>query len=534
MKLNKMTAVLLAATMLGGVATPALAASKKSRDSELRAMVERQQKQIDALNAQIQAMQANAVPVVGALAGGVAADAAAAEENASNIEFMQVTIESQQAQIDALKKTTATNAPNWKGAPELKSGTGFSWKPNGVIQYDAGYVSNPNNKINTANLGWNSNFRRLLFGVEGTVPGDFKYKFQFDVAGGSLGFEDVLIAYEPAGKPYSLQVGYFYPFTSLDNMTSNRFISMMERSQLNDAFGSGRRIGVAGAYQTSEFLLQAGLMNGTTVNAATGNTAWSADARAVWFPKFGTAQYHAAVGYHNRHNNKNSLGQNYQARPFTTLTSIRFVGTSPATTTGASGTGIAAYGDQILAAELAGIWGSFNAVAEAQLVKVDAVNPTDVLSGGQAASGFTRLAQDPTFFSAYGEVGYWFTGESRGYKAGKWDRTKIVNPFDKGGWGGFQLVGRVDYLNLTQYVGASTPTSSLVTGGTLNGGSQLGYLVALNWWPTDYVRFTSQFIRSDITGGPSAAAVDPTSLLTPVYDRNYSVNAFVMRAQLDF
>jgi hypothetical protein len=120
MKLNKMTAVLLAATMLGGVATPALAASKKSSDSELRAMVERQQKQIDALNAQIQAMQANAVPVVGALAGGVAADAAAAEENASNIEFMQVTIESQQAQIDALKKTTATNAPNWKGAPERR------------------------------------------------------------------------------------------------------------------------------------------------------------------------------------------------------------------------------------------------------------------------------------------------------------------------------------------------------------------------------------------------------------------------------
>ena len=41
MKLNKMTAVLLAATMLGGVATPALAASKKSSDSELRAIVAR-------------------------------------------------------------------------------------------------------------------------------------------------------------------------------------------------------------------------------------------------------------------------------------------------------------------------------------------------------------------------------------------------------------------------------------------------------------------------------------------------------------
>ena len=41
---------------------------------------------------------------------------------------------------------------------------------------------------------------------------------------------------------------------------------------------------------------------------------------------------------------------------------------------------------------------------------------------------------DPTFFGAYVEGGYFFTGESRGYKAGKFDRVKVLKPFGKGGY----------------------------------------------------------------------------------------------------
>ena len=40
------------------------------------------------------------------------------------------------------------------------------------------------------------------------------------------------------------------------------------------------------------------------------------------------------------------------------------------------------------------------------------------------------------------------TGETRGYKNGTWDRTKVLKPFSKGGWGAFQVNGRVDYLDL--------------------------------------------------------------------------------------
>ena len=44
--------------------------------------------------------------------------------------------------------------------------------------------------------------------------------------------------------------------------------------------------------------------------------------------------------------------------------------------------------------------------------------------------------------------GYFFTGETRGYKDGLWDRTKVLKPFSKGGLGAFQVIGRVDYLDL--------------------------------------------------------------------------------------
>ena len=52
----------------------------------------------------------------------------------------------------------------------------------------------------------------------------------------------------------------------------------------------------------------------------------------------------------------------------------------------------------------------------------------------------TRLSTAiPSFCGGYAEVGYYLTGESRGYKGGKWDRTKVLKPFDKGGWGAIQL-----------------------------------------------------------------------------------------------
>ena len=74
----------------------------------------------------------------------------------------------------------AKATPSWKGAPELADkDAGFSFKPKGFMQFDAGYVGYPDGDelrgtvggSTTSNLGFNTRARRLVFGAEGSLPG---------------------------------------------------------------------------------------------------------------------------------------------------------------------------------------------------------------------------------------------------------------------------------------------------------------------------------------------------------------------------
>ena len=71
---------------------------------------------------------------------------------------------------------------------------------------------------------------------------------------------------------------------------------------------------------------------------------------------------------------------------------------------------------------------------------------------------------NPSFWGGYVEAGYFLTGETRGYKGGPWDRTKVLKPFSKGGWGAFQLNGRVDYLDLDRNKLRNGCTNNFLTG----------------------------------------------------------------------
>ena len=116
--------------------------------------------------------------------------------------------------------------PSWKGAPLLEDKeAGWSFKPKGLVQYDAGYVGFPNGNerrgtilggLNYQNLGWNTRARRLTIGAEGTIPGGFRYDVEFNFAQNAIDFENLLLAYDFNKAPITAQIGYFYPFSSLD------------------------------------------------------------------------------------------------------------------------------------------------------------------------------------------------------------------------------------------------------------------------------------------------------------------------------
>lgn len=496
-------------TWLGTIGLVALTSPAVAQDADAR---------IQALQAQIQAMQAE----LNTLKAEVAQTRSAQADTAK-------------AQADTAKKIEAVAAakpPAWRPAPEFTADGGWRFKVRGRFQYDAAYVENPNkDTVGVSTLGFNSRVRRARLGVEGAMPGDFQYKAELEFANSAVGYGDIFLAYAPTDRPFSFGFGNFDTFQSLEQPTSSRYISFLERAQMNEAFDHTRRLGAWAGFVSGDFRLNAGLFNdrirSDNAVAGVGEGSFGNDdllfgARAIWAPKALGGQLHLAANYQHREFDKDALSLDYRTRPFVNTTDQRFVATGS----------IAARGDQTVGIEAAGIFGPLHVVGEAQRVEVNALRPGEVLDRGEASGG-TRYVGDPVFHSAYAEVGYWLTGETRGYKNGLWDRTKVKNGFDKGGWGAVQIVGRVDWLDLRDRVGAATGAAAFSAPNFVDGGIQTGYLLALNWQPIDYVRFTAQYTRAEIEGGPRAATVVPNST-DPAAQREYGLDVFALRAQFDF
>ncbi|GAA4009335.1 hypothetical protein GCM10022280_02720 [Sphingomonas swuensis] len=483
-----------------------------------------------------------------ALAAPEAAEAQAAPDPAAQIAELQQQIEALRKEVEALKATSVKVTPTWGAAPKFEDkAAGWSFKPRGRLMLDAGTVSNPGDAVVTRNLGFNTRVRRLRLGVEGTIPGGFAYKVEADFANAQVGFGDVTLSYAPSGKPYEVTAGNFETLNGLEQMTSSRFISFAERSAFNDAFVNTRRLGLAGTWKADELRWSAGLFAAHSIDSSLDNDGWIAASRLTWSPKLGEDQLQFGASVQMREYQSNNGGTastsagapstnqlaRLRARPFSQLTDVRFVDTGA----------FAARGDTILGLEALGIFGPLHLTGEAQWVRVDAYAPGSRL-GGDPLDAFASLTQitpdgDPGFFGAYAEVGYYLTGESRGFRDSLWNRTKVAKPFSKGGWGALQVNSRVDWLDLdsgklkrgfaTNFsTGASTPSVALGRGGT-----QLGLLSSLVWSPEDWFRFYLQYSHARITGGPLAATVRPLST-KPIDERRYGVDSVQARASFDF
>ena len=468
------------------------------------------------------------------------------DDSQAKIELLAQQVEALQAQLEQMKASIVKATPTWKGGPEFADkDSGFSFKPKGFMQFDAGYVGFPGGTerrgtvggINYGNLGFNTRARRLVFGAEGGLPGGFKYKVEFNFAQGTVDYEDIILSYDLKNSPLTVSIGNFYPYSSLDTVTSSRLGSFLERASFTDGFNYNRRLGIGLSLAdkvADRYTLSAGLFS-TPINDATNftRTGWEASIRGTYSPPVGPGFLHLGASFHHRVNNQEGLAQQYRSRPLTQITDQRFIDTG----------NVASKGDDSVGVELGGVFKSFHFAAEAQKLWVrHAYNATQIaLLNGTAGtndtipSGAVPLNGSPSFEGAYGEVGYYFTGESRGYKGGKWERTKVLHPFDKGGWGAFQLNGRVDYLNLNRRVGPSTTNLAVANPNYLNGGKQVGYQMSLIWNPMDYLRFMAQYGHVEVTGGPRAVSplFAPTSL-TPINQRGFNVDTAAVRAQLEF
>ena len=111
-------------------------------------------------------------------------NAQAVDDAQAKIELLQAQVEALQASIEQIKTQMVKVTPSWKGAPQWDDkDAGFSFKPKGLIQFDAGYNGYPRGNelrgtvggLNFNNLGWNVIKVDVLWGnacdLHGNVTG---------------------------------------------------------------------------------------------------------------------------------------------------------------------------------------------------------------------------------------------------------------------------------------------------------------------------------------------------------------------------
>ncbi len=371
---------------------------------------------------------------------------------------------------------------SWKGAPEFKSASGWSFKPRGRIQIDGGYLDAPASRASGQNdgRGFTTRIRRAYIGAQGTIPGGFSYRADVDLAGNAVGWADLYLAYDKG--PFNVTVGQQHPFTSMEQLESDLYLSFTERAAFIGAFNLERRVGLSAGYRKGTIMANAGIFT-DDLSALTndGNKSLSFDGRLVWMPKYGDLQLHVAGSAHYRDLNRlqATLGTQYRSRPYLATTDIRYVDTGVLTVSHETHYG----------AELAANWKRFHAVGEAAWLKVD--RPGDA---------------DPVFFGGYAEAGIFLTRDSRVYRNGVFDRVVPTRPLSDGGIGAIELNLRYDHLDLTD--------------AGIGGGIQDSYGASIVWSPNSYVRFIANYMHL-VYDIPSA---QPT----------FNAEAIGLRAQVDF
>ncbi|WP_265569457.1 OprO/OprP family phosphate-selective porin [Sphingomicrobium nitratireducens] len=419
----------------------------------------------------------------------LAATPAMAQDQDARIDALIAEIEALKAEVAELKGDVAeaksANAVAWKGAPQLEQKKeGWSFKPRGRLMYDVATVDAPD-AIDDAGLGFSNELRRGRLGVEGDIPGGFGYKLELDFAPGEPEFTDAYLSYEDGGL--EVIVGQHNNFQSLEELTSSLHTSFIERAAFTDAFGFERRVGASVQYKAGDLIAQAGLFTdsiGDLNGIGDENNSRGADGRIVFAPKMGANQLHFGGSIHTRKLGDAISGVRYRQRPAVHSTDTRFIDTGSLGATSETGYGL----------EAAGIFGRFHVAGESYWQQVSRPE-----------------MDDPTFFGAYAEAGFFLTkGDTRGYKGGKFDRVKPASPVGEGGFGSLQLNARWDHLDLND---------AGVVGGTQN-----AYQLSLNWKPVDYVLFGLNYAHIEY---------DDAAILADG-EGSYGVDMIGLRSQVDF
>jgi len=425
---------------------------------------------------------------------------------------------------------------SWKGAPEF-SNDDVKFKVRGRVYMDyvAQEVDGEYDPItNPSGTGdWESGQSRLRtarLGVEGQWNSQWAYKAEISfTANNTVQWEDLILEYKP-NDTTSIMIGN-YKSVSLENITSSRYTTFMERGAFNDIIDAGRVATISAKFNGVNWTGQIGVA-GDSLNAAdlTGLERTSVQGRFTYAPIDGdTTKLHLGGWARYREFNDEGLpavgpvpavggeAGRYRVRNNTNV-GDRYVD---------SGSNFGE-SDLWLGAEAALIWNSFSLQGEYGHAEVDKRCTSALICSLGADSG------EVDAFYVYAS---WFpTGEMRRYDAnkGEFGRTKILNPVTAGGWGAVELGVRYDSVDLS---GLRTVRTFAGPGGPVNVntacdrcGEYSAVTLGANWYPFPYVRFMANYTMAE---NDNPLIVNPlTGVAGP--NRDVDVNTLQFRAQFDF
>lgn len=405
--------------------------------------------------------------------------------------------------------------PTWKfewnnGFNLSRSDKAFKLKFGGRIQLDSGVFAlsgGLKDDFRDAGIdprdGSGTEFRRARIFFSGDVYDRVFFKAQYDFAQANdednPDFNDVFIGLKKLGPVGSVQVGHFKEPLFLQEATSTKHMTFMERG-LNSAFFPGRNVGAmaTGNLAEKKVFWQIGIFRDTNDQGfafdQSGNEKWDIAGRLSGTPIYsdnGEHVLHLGAGYIHRFLDASGDNLRFRARPAAHLAQ-RFVDTQF----------FGAFETDILNIELAYVHGPFSVQTEFTNIWIEG-------AGRQ---------RDLEFRGAYAFVSYFLTGERRVYDLGKgrFGRVKPKANFNprRGDWGALEIAVRYSYLDLVDR--------------NIDGGDLWDVTAGINWYLFPNLRWMLNYVHADVS---DRVAVTTGPLATPI---DGAADIVESRIQIDF
>jgi phosphate-selective porin OprO/OprP len=485
-------------------------------------MSQHDHEQIQALAAQVAALQVRLDQSPVSTAGGQTAEPRATQNGAGRLAVQETP--SPRDEGVAEPRVVQNAARRF----QLESADGkYSIGLTGDIQFDSGAYTDfrpDSHVVGPQELSNGVNARRARIGVTGTAGGNFAFALVYDAGNSSdqtpKGIETAQIVYNGL-KGAAFEIGYSNTFFTLDQSTGSNDTLFVERaspSNIATNFNTGDARANAGVRFFSDRYWIGGYVTGPA----------SGDSHTLTGERFGAFQrvavqalngddytLHLGVGVDELLQAPNSGNGTVNTLSLSDQPELRI---DPTTllNTGTIGTlANPVTGGYVIDVETAATFRNFFWQGEYYHYDVD-----------------RQSGPNASFEGGYGEVSWTLTGEHHAYnpQAASYFRISPRNPFSPahGQWGAWELAARVSYVDLNSNFLPGAAVSA--TPGAVDGGIQRGYSFGVNWYPNDFIRFILDYGRV-VYSKANGAAVTGAPLGTPV---GASFDAVSLRAQVAY